>query len=101
MATIEGAVQSVNDSASRLRVRFRGSEEQVVRLFRAQMQIDETRSQISLHSDPDGAVGEELTGEVLQLSAAISSAPSDGSPPFDDVLDEVSEVFTKVMERLA
>lgn len=100
MATIEGAVQSLDDSMDKLRSRFRGSEEQAVRLFRTRLEIDETTARIALAADPDAAVGPALTLDILHLSADVSLVPGDGGPPFDEVMTRTGTTLGEVLARL-
>lgn len=100
MPTIAGATRSLDDSMAQLRQRFRGAEDQAVRLFRARLEIDEVKKRIALWPDADAAVGPALTLDVLHLSADVSLVPADGGAPFEEVMRRTSLTLGDVLAHL-
>ena len=99
MATIEGALRSVEDSLDKLIGRFCGSDDQALRLFRLRTKLLQTLSQVLQASNVDLS-GLDAIDALVHLAADVSDLPSNGGGSFNTVVDDIGSVLDQLLARV-
>lgn len=96
MEEIDAALRSLEDSLDRLATRFRGSESEVLALFRMRFVLDERQATIAA-SRANGLIdtgwGSECISDVNAAAMLVAAVPPRGGQPFARAIEKANGVL--------